>query len=76
MSGALALISEFPSFPPLTSSLIKAMKVTIDSGSEVDRENLEQAMRELSGGPITSNAMFFAYTKSGQMDQALQILQV
>lgn len=76
MTGALALISEFPSFPPLTSSLIKAMKVAIDSGSEVDRENLKQAMRELSGDAITTNAMFFAYAKADEMEQASQILQV
>lgn len=76
MAGALALISEFPSLPPLTSSLIKAMKVAIDSGSEGDREDIEQAMRKLSGDAITSNAMFFAYAKAGQMEKAAQLLQV
>lgn len=76
MAGALAVISEFPAHPPLTSSLIKAMKMTIDSGSEVERDEMEKVMRQLSGDAITTNAMFFAYAKAGHMERATQILQV
>lgn len=70
------MVSEHPSLPPHTSSLVQAMQLSVDRQNEEEIASVREHLRKVCGDRITDNAVFFAYIKADQMEKAAQILQV